>query len=73
MSENSEAYLMTSQNLAPIWFPHWPAWMWTISLILVTVQCLHVKSLENKLGLRKQRQSINNLNTNSSVEHLTFS
>ncbi len=21
----------TSQNLAPIWFPHWPAWMCTIS------------------------------------------
>ena len=25
---------MISQNLAPIWLPHWPAWMWTISLIL---------------------------------------
>uniref|UniRef100_A0A2P2L242 Tubulin beta chain n=1 Tax=Rhizophora mucronata TaxID=61149 RepID=A0A2P2L242_RHIMU len=23
----------TSQNLAPIWFPHWPPWMWRISLI----------------------------------------
>lgn len=22
------------RTLAPIWFPHWPAWMWTISLIL---------------------------------------
>jgi len=22
---------ITSQNLAPIWLPHWPAWMWTIS------------------------------------------
>lgn len=21
-------------TLAPIWLPHWPAWMWTISLIL---------------------------------------
>jgi len=20
-------------TLAPIWFPHWPAWRWTISLI----------------------------------------
>ena len=27
-------YLMISQNLAPIWLPHWPAWMWTISLIV---------------------------------------
>eukprot|EP00701_Giardia_intestinalis_P003563 XP_001707387.1 Hypothetical protein GL50803_39642 [Giardia lamblia ATCC 50803] len=24
---------MTSQNFAPIWLPHWPAWMWTISRI----------------------------------------
>jgi len=23
----------TSQNLAPIWFPHWPPWTCTISLI----------------------------------------
>jgi hypothetical protein len=23
----------TSQNLAPIWLPHWPPWMWTISRI----------------------------------------
>ena len=23
----------TSQNLAPIWLPHWPAWRWTISLM----------------------------------------
>jgi hypothetical protein len=22
---------MTSQNLAPIWLPHWPPWIWTIS------------------------------------------
>ena len=22
-------------TLAPIWLPHWPAWMWTISLIVV--------------------------------------
>ena len=22
---------ITSQNFAPIWLPHWPAWMWTIS------------------------------------------
>ena len=21
-------------TLAPIWFPHWPTWMWTISRIL---------------------------------------
>ena len=21
-------------TLAPIWLPHWPAWMWTISLML---------------------------------------
>lgn len=21
-------------TLAPIWFPHWPAWMWTISLMV---------------------------------------
>merc|ERR1719233_66419 len=26
--------LITSQNLAPIWFPHCPAWMWQISRIL---------------------------------------
>ena len=25
---------MISQNLAPIWFPHCPAWMWTISLMV---------------------------------------
>lgn len=22
-------------TLAPIWFPHWPAWTWTISLIML--------------------------------------
>ena len=22
----------THQNLDPIWLPHWPPWMWTISL-----------------------------------------
>merc|ERR1711971_1123519 len=22
------------QNFCPIWFPHWPAWRWTISLML---------------------------------------
>lgn len=22
-------------TLAPIWFPHWPAWMWTISLMVL--------------------------------------
>ena len=22
-------------TLAPIWFPHWPAWMWTISLMVM--------------------------------------
>ena len=27
-------YLMISQNLAPIWLPHWPAWTWTISLMM---------------------------------------
>ena len=26
---------MISQNLAPIWLPHWPAWMWTISLMML--------------------------------------
>jgi hypothetical protein len=26
----------TSQNLAPIWFPHCPPWMWTISLMTET-------------------------------------
>jgi hypothetical protein len=25
---------LTSQNLAPIWLPHWPAWRWTISRML---------------------------------------
>lgn len=24
----------SSFTLAPIWFPHWPTWMWTISRIL---------------------------------------
>src|SRR5438132_534282 len=28
---------MTSQNLAPIWFPHWPARRCTISLIVIAV------------------------------------
>jgi len=23
--------VLTSQNLAPIWLPHWPTWRWTIS------------------------------------------
>jgi hypothetical protein len=26
--------VLTSQNLAPIWLPHWPAWRWTISRML---------------------------------------
>ena len=26
--------LQTSQNFCPIWLPHWPAWRWTISLML---------------------------------------
>ena len=29
---------LTSQNLAPIWLPHWPAWMWTISRMMSFVQ-----------------------------------
>ena len=24
-------------TLAPIWLPHWPAWMWTISLMVAAV------------------------------------
>ena len=24
--------LIAHQNLEPIWLPHWPPWMWTISL-----------------------------------------
>lgn len=26
---------MYQLTLAPIWFPHWPAWRWTISLIFI--------------------------------------
>jgi len=29
----------TSQNLAPIWLPHWPPWMWTISRMLLLLVC----------------------------------
>jgi len=28
----SSQHLDTYQNLEPIWLPHWPPWMWTISL-----------------------------------------
>ena len=31
-------YLMISQNFAPIWLPHWPAWRWTISLMSALVR-----------------------------------
>jgi hypothetical protein len=27
-------WVLEGFTLAPIWLPHWPAWMWTISLIL---------------------------------------
>ena len=36
---------MISQNLAPIWLPHWPAWMWTISLMFAGC-CLSGGSLK---------------------------
>ena len=29
-----------SLTLAPIWLPHWPAWMWTISLMVSASTCL---------------------------------
>ena len=28
---------MTSQNLEPIWLPHWPAWRWTISRMVANM------------------------------------
>ena len=33
----TEIYLVTCLTLAPIWLPHWPAWMCTISRILAAV------------------------------------
>ena len=37
MVKSTKFYLIISQNFAPIWLPHWPAWTWTISLILKLV------------------------------------
>jgi len=33
----TEIYLVTCLTLAPIWLPHWPAWMCTISRIFAAV------------------------------------
>ena len=35
-------------TFAPIWFPHWPAWMWTISLILMFYDFSTLKERKKK-------------------------
>ena len=39
----------TSQNFCPIWLPHWPAWRWTISLILICLDLGKVNSYHNAM------------------------
>ena len=41
----------TSQNFTPLWFPHWPPWMWRISHIFTFffVNCFSRES-DGKLG-----------------------
>ena len=39
----------TSQNFCPIWLPHWPAWRWTISLILMWCDLRKVHSYHNAM------------------------
>eukprot|EP00958_Prasinococcus_capsulatus_P021141 scaffold2830_cov395-Prasinococcus_capsulatus_cf.AAC.1 len=48
LGEGQSAYpcssQMTSQNLAPIWLPHWPPWIWTISLMVSVWLAKQVRS-----------------------------
>merc|ERR1719181_2525386 len=37
--------LMTSQNLEPIWLPHWPPWTWTISRIVKKLKLVVLLSI----------------------------
>ena len=40
-------------TLAPIWFPHWPAWRWTISRIVQLSSELVTKPWVCLLGIRE--------------------
>lgn len=42
----SSAILFVMLTLAPIWLPHWPAWIWTISRIVFLLWALLERTAE---------------------------
>ena len=37
-NEKVRQFVTDQGTFAPIWLPHWPAWMWTISLMVLQVR-----------------------------------